>query len=530
MKLQIRFIIKLSLSLILAGFIQSVYAQQKNWVFFTDKKGVEFNPYEYFDEKTIERRKRQGIPLIQHTDLPLNKSYLDAVTKISGRSMSVSRWLNGAIVNCSESEKKQLNKLPFVAKIRPVNKRELQLCYDTVLPAKNKDILRRQLARFEDSLFTMHGYDGSGIRIAVLDAGFPEVNTSPFFQHLFEDNRIIETYDFVQDEKDVYNHSSHGTMVLSCIAGKYEDKRIGLATGAEFLLGRTEKAFTETISEEENWFEAMEWADKHGADIISSSLGYSYHRYFKQEMDGKTSLVSKAANIAASKGMLVVASMGNEGMSRWQVLVTPADADSVLSVGGISPSTGIHTPFSSFGPTSDKRLKPNVTAFGHVVAAGKDELATTQGTSFSAPLVTGFAACVWQKNPKWNNVKLKEEISNSGDLFPYFDYAHGYGVPQASYFFDKKAEADTLVNSTLEINFKNDKITIKIPDNDDNKPLESNYSQLFYHVENSDNYLHKFGVAEVKKGETLKIKNKDEYSGSVFRTYFNGQVSEQKIP
>ena len=528
MRLQNRFI-NLALLVILVCLIQNVYSQEKSWIFFTDKKGVEFNPYEYFDDKTIERRNQQGISLIQYTDLPVNTNYLDKVTKITGNTVSVSRWLNAAIVNCSKSERKQLNKIPCVDKIQPVTKRDVQLCYDTVLTTENKDVLHRQLSRFGDSLFTEHGYTGRGIRIAVLDAGFPAVNTSPFFQHLFEDNRIIETYDFVDDEQDVYSHSSHGTMVLSCIAGKYKDKQTGLATGAEFLLGRTEKAFTETIAEEENWFEAMEWADKHGANIISSSLGYSYHRYFKQEMDGKTSLVSKAANIAASKGMLVVASMGNEGTSRWQVLVTPADADSVLSVGGISPFSGIHTPFSSFGPTSDKRLKPNVTAFGHVVAAGKDELATTQGTSFSAPLVTGFAACVWQKYPEWNSISLKKEISNSGDLFPYFDYAHGYGVPQASYFFDGKAETDTIVNFSLDIAINDDEIKINMPEKDFEQ-LDSNYKQLFYHVENSDNYLQIFGVAEVKAGETLKIKNKAKYSGSAFRTYFKGQVSEQKIP
>ncbi|MGM0497834.1 MAG: S8 family serine peptidase, partial [Bacteroidota bacterium] len=519
------------LLIILVCFVQNVYSQEKSWVFFTDKKEVEFNPYEYFDEKTIERRKQQGIPLNQHTDLPVNKNYLGDVARISGRPISVSRWLNAALVDCSRKERQQLNKLAHVEKIQPVAEREVQLNYDTVLISENEDILNGQLSRFGDSLFTMSGYNGEGIRIAVLDAGFPEVDTSPFFQHLFEEDRIIETYDFVQDEKDVYSHSSHGTMVLSCIAGRYEDKQTGLATGAEFLLGRTEKAFTESIAEEENWFEAMEWADKNGADIISSSLGYSYHRYFKQEMDGKTSLVSKAANIAAKKGMLVVASMGNEGTSRWQVLVTPADADSVLSVGGISPSSGIHTPFSSFGPTSDKRLKPNVTAFGHVITAGKKELASSRGTSFSAPLVTGFAACVWQKYPEWDNIKLKEEISNSGDLFPYFDYAHGYGVPQASYFFERKAAAgeDSVANTSLDINFKGDNITIKIAEKDVDQ-LSSNYPQLFYHVEHPGNYLQKFGVAELEKGETLKIKNKEEYSGSVFRAYFKDRINEQKIP
>jgi subtilisin family serine protease len=517
--------------LLLFVFFHASSGQKKYWVFFKDKSGVEFNPYEYFDQETITRRKKLGIPLTQYTDLPVNKEYLEQTTNITSQPISISRWLNAALIKCTSEELKDLKRLNFIKQVRHVRERSLEVNYDTALSSNNENILHDQLARMGDSLFISNGYTGEGIRIAVFDAGFSEANTNPYFDHIFKDNRIAGTYDFVNDKPVSYTYSSHGTQVLSCIAGKYKNRRIGLATGAEFLLARTERVLTEKKAEEENWFEAMEWADKHGADIISSSLGYTYHRYFKQEMNGKTSLVSKAADIAASKGMLVVVSMGNEGANRWQVLATPADADSVLSVGGISPKTGVHISFSSFGPTSDKRLKPEVSAFGQVVAAGKDQLATAQGTSFSAPLITGFAACAWEKYSHWGPMKLKHEIMKSADLYPYFDYAHGYGVPQSAYFFGNKTRAknDTLRSFSLGITIDKDNIILSAPPDSVNK-INSNYSKLFYHIEHPGDYLQKFGVASLEQGNKLRIINKPAYAGSTFRVFFLGRIFEKQIP
>ena len=520
--------LRLALVIVTGVITLPVTAQSQYWVFFKDKQGVEFNPYEYFNERTIEKRKRLGISLSQYSDLPVKEEYVAEVRQIAGPTVFVSRWLNGVIVDCADRKLKHIADIPFVEAVQPVATRDVKATSDSLFSFDSQDLLSDQLARFGDSLFYAQGYDGSGVRIAVLDAGFPGVNKHPAFSHLFDEDRIIETFDFVQEDADVYDHSSHGTMVLSCIAGKYGDTNIGLATGAEFLLARTERSLTEPASEEKNWFEAMEWADKHGADIISSSLGYSYHRYFKQEMDGRSSLVSKAANIAASKGIFVVVSMGNEGTNRWQVLVTPADADSVVAVGGIHPNTGIHTPFSSFGPTADKRLKPNVTAYGHVLAAKPEGYGQTQGTSFSAPLISGFAACVWQQHPEWNNMKLKKELSKSGDLYPYYDYAHGYGVPQAGYFVENAPSTEAL-DIELDITINDDYIIVEAPDADLDA-VTSYYSQLFYHVEHPDGYLQKFGVAEIKRGKKVKIKNKPAYSGSDFRIYFKEVIKEKQIP
>jgi subtilisin family serine protease len=516
---------------LLFAFLHPSSAQQKYWVGFKDKKGVEFDPYEYFDQKAIKRRLQQGISLTQYSDLPVKKEYVEQTENITNPPISVSRWLNAVLVKCNADALKELERKSFVEKIYHTEERRVHASYDTVLSSVNRNVLNEQLSRLGDSLFVSNGYSGEDVRIAVFDAGFSEANKIPYFDHLFETNRIVETYDFVDDAPVSYSHASHGTHVLSCIAGKYKNKRMGLATGAEFLLARTERFLTEKLAEEENWFEAMEWADKHGADIISSSLGYTYHRYFKQDMDGNTSLVSKAANIAASKGILVVVSMGNEGSNRWQVLATPADADSVLSVGGISPQTGIHIPFSSFGPTSDKRIKPEVSAFGKVVAAGKNQLVTASGTSFSAPLITGFAACVWQKNRQWDVMKLKQEIVKSSDLYPYYDYAHGYGVPQAAYFVDSGAKTpnDKKSEFSLGITIDENNIILSAPP-EAAYTLNTNYNKLFYHIEHPENYLQKFGVASLEQGNKLRIKNKPAYEGSTFRVYFLGRIFEKQIP
>lgn len=241
---------------------------------------------------------------------------------------------------------------------------------------------------------------------------------------------------------------------MSCIAGKTKNYQIGLATGAEFLLARTE-SYTEFFSEEENWLMAAEWADKNGVDIINSSLGYTGPRYLPENMDGKTAFVSKAAQLAVDKGILVVSSAGNEGTGKWKRIAAPGDATGVLTVGGIDPYTGIHSNFSSFGPSWDKRLKPEVCAYGTAIVSSRTGLVISEGTSFSSPLVAGFAACLKQRYPLLKNTELKELICRSGDLWPYFDYAHGYGVPQPYFLFK-----DTIENKpTLSIIEDNDEIT-----------------------------------------------------------------------
>jgi len=206
------------------------------------------------------------------------------------------------------------------------------------------------------------------------------------------------------------------------------------------LLARTEWTTKEDKQEEYFWLAAAEWADKNGANIISSSLGYGNDWYTVKDMDGKKSVVAFAATVAAQKGILVVNSAGNEYEdNKWRTIITPSDADSVLCVGGTDPYTDRHISFSSIGPSADYRTKPNISAPGHVVAANPNgTISHTFGTSFSCPLVSGFAACAWQSNRSLTNMQLFAEIEKSGHLYPYFDYMHGHGIPQASYFTTTK--------------------------------------------------------------------------------------------
>jgi serine protease AprX len=425
-----------------------------------DKSGVRFNPYEYFDERTIEQRNAQCLPLCDSTDFPVNENYISLVRSIADSVSNSSRWLNGIAIYASSEEAEKIKQLPCVAEVeimlrssQSTVEKEEQLYGFT---RNELALLKFQTARMRGERFKEKKLDGTGIRIALFDAGFPGVDHHPAFEHLRRNKKIIATYDFVKKKEDVYAHNAHGAMTLSCITGMADSINSGLATGAEILLARTEMAIRENISEEENWLAAAEWADKHGANIISSSLGYTNKRYFHTEMDGKTSLVARAANMAASKGMLVVNAAGNEGSSPWRFVDTPGDADSVLTVGGTDPYTDAHIYFSSYGPTIDGRMKPNVSSLGHVVAANAYGWSEAEGTSFSTPLVAGFAACVWQQHRDWSNMRLFHEIEKSSHLYPYFDYAHGYGIPQATYFTNETKPVDptfdfVIVNNDLKI-------------------------------------------------------------------------------
>ena len=233
------------------------------------------------------------------------------------------------------------------------------------------------------------------------------------------------THDFLKNQESVYHGGSHGGEVLSCLAGRLPDGTcLGLAPGAAFLLARTEQMFRERYAEEEAWLAAAEWADRNGADIINSSLGYTTGRYFPEQMNGRTSLVARAAELAVRKGILVVNAAGNDGDDdEWRTVGTPADGDSVLAAGGLDPDTYLHSDFSSYGPAAGRRLKPNLAAFGTVLAAGPGGYERIEGTSFSSPLLAGFAACAWQHERGLTVMQLFARLQLAGDLYPYYDYA-----------------------------------------------------------------------------------------------------------
>ena len=508
------------------------------WVFFTDKNDTQFDPYAYFDAKAIERYQQCGADLYDISNYPLNDSYVNTVGGYSTEVFGESRWLNALGVTATQENAMLIEQLPFVAKVQVIETSSVMASVDChVAPQSSaprndnyrtlliphsafripnsfpSDILTDQLKRFGGQHFIDKGIDGKGLRICVMDGGFPGVDTHKAFKHLRDNHQILKTYNFPNRKEDVYGWSSHGTMVLSCIAGINEQgQKMGLATGAEFLLARTE-IDPEPFKEEVWWAQGAEWADKNGADIINSSLGYGKDRHWTKDMDG-TSYVAKAANKAVEKGILICNSAGNEGDdSRWMTIITPADAENVICVGGIDANLKDyrHISFSSYGPTADKRRKPDVVAFGEAqVANPSGGFTSAFGTSFASPLTAGFCACAWQTKRNLTALQMKAEIEKSADLYPYFDYAFGYGVPQAAYFTGDLKPAERSFNIVQE----KDGVRITVAN-----PMEN--KDMFISVEGTDGVL--LGYYKTHPGtDDLLLKNKDLGEGKKLNVSYNG--------
>ncbi len=414
------------------------------WVELRDKAGVQFNPAAYFNAAAQARRQRQHLPAADSTDFPLRPDYLRAVRLHTDSMLLVSRWFNAVACRATPAQAAALVCLPGVRRVSCLEGLALLPAARATAPrsaapgkplsAADRQLARRQTRSLGADELRRAGLDGTGLRIAVFDVGFNGADQHPAFRELFARKQVLATYDFARHTPDVFHGGSHGTEVLACLAGRLPDGTpLGLATGASYLLARTERMHREIYAEELAWLAAAEWADRNGADIINSSLGYTVRRYFPEQMNGHRSLVARAASLAVRKGMLVVNAAGNDGDNDdWRIVGTPADADSVLAVGGLDPETGLHLDFSATGPTADRRLKPNVAAFGTVLTVTPGGgYARVDGTSFSSPLVAGLAACAWQQQRGATAMQLFGKLQESASLYPYYDYAHGYGLPQA---------------------------------------------------------------------------------------------------
>ncbi|WP_140468590.1 S8 family serine peptidase [Hymenobacter nivis] len=434
------------------------------WVALADKNGTAFDPQAYFSAPARARRARQHLPAFEESDRPVRADYLARIRAAVDTVTLISRWFNAVAVRATPAQAAALGALPGVRAVaawpqQPARAAVAARRVAPVPPAAAADeppyiapedyrLARRQTAVLGAPAWQRAGLDGRGLRIALFDVGFRGVDAHPAFAALRARHGIVATHDFLANRPDVYRGGSHGTEVLGCLAGRLPGgpsaalaagPALGLAPAADYLLARTERALRETLSEEEAWLAAAEWADREGADIINSSLAYTEQRYFPEQMNGR-SLVARAAALAAHKGMLVVCAAGNDGDTDWVRIGTPADADSVLAVGGLDPDTGLHLAFSSVGPSADRRVKPDVSAFGIVLSTtpgGRYE--RLEGTSFASPLVAGFAACAWQQRRGLTAAQLYGQLRAAGDLHPYFDYASGYGLPRAAFFLEKNA-------------------------------------------------------------------------------------------
>ncbi len=453
----------------LAVISSTAGAQDKYWIYFSDK-GVQqraFAPKSYSTEgaalslgiepRTLSRRaKIFDAPSVDALDLPVAVEYLAALRAQGIAPGTESRWLNAVSARLTADQRSSLQDLPFVARIERV-----RVYHTDSLTAgvQQSQALQKILAPYASRLDYGASYDqvqqinvprlhdlnitGRGVIVGMLDAGYRWRT-----HEALRNTNVLAEYDFIQNDSVTSNQTGdgstqdqHGTMTLSTLAGYMPGQLIGPAFGAAFLLGKTEYVPAELNIEEDHWVAGIEWLERSGADVVSTSLGYSefdpgQHSYTYQDMNGHTAVTTKAAVIAARKGVLLCVAMGNEGALPWHFLTSPADADSIIAVGAVS-GTGVVTSFSSVGPTSDGRTKPDVCARGlnDVVATpvtnGASTYVSVNGTSVSTPLVAGAAALLLSARPELTPMQVRDALRNTASNTALPDNSIGWGIIDA---------------------------------------------------------------------------------------------------
>jgi len=455
---------KIIFLLILLINITLLFAQETGlttYVLNFSDKGLNrnaLNPSSYLSTKAVERRIKQNISFDQ-SDFPVNDQYIQTVSKTGARILTRSRWFNTVVIEANTAMINELSALPYVSKIQPLANytksqflplpsAKLSVEIETISPwmyeatkqgtsdLYNYGAAFNQINQLKGQYLHNNGFSGHGMTIAVIDAGFNSVDIMPCFDSLRANNQIKGTRDFAEPGNNVYATSmhSHGTSVLSCMGANVSGQMIGTAPKADYWLLRSEVGATESIIEEYYWVSAAEFADSVGADLINSSLGYTTfddpstnHTY--ADMDGNTTFVTKGADMAAKKGILVVNSAGNSGGGGWWYIGAPADGDSVFTIGSVDVS-GIRSGFSSVGPTSNGQTKPTVMALGSSTALySPGGLTSGSGTSFSSPIICGITACLWQEFPELSNMQIIEIIKSSASLASQPDTLLGWGIP-----------------------------------------------------------------------------------------------------
>lgn len=457
----------LLLVLLLSEVILFAQNEPKNsyWVQLKDKKGTPYqvgNPEAFLSQRAINRRIRQHIA-IDETDLPVSPVYLDSLKNSGLEVVHTSKWLNGASVRTADTALiRKIGKLSFVIEIqltKPANViKSSSLKFkeeetNTDYNPGNYGTAINQLTQLNGGYLHKQGFRGKGIQIAILDVGFWHVNQFAAFDSLRANKRILGTRDFVDPKSDIYQEGWHGMSVLSCMGGNLPGNFLGTAPDASFYLIRTEDGATEYLIEEDNWVAGAELADSLGVDVINSSLGYFMfddpqmdHSF--SDLNGKTTRVTRGANMAFQKGILVFNSAGNEGNDTWKYIIAPSDGENVIAVGAVDIN-GIRASFSSVGPAFGGAIKPNVAARGSstYLVTSTGVLGYGSGTSFSSPVLAGMGACLLQANPEANVKEVKMAIEQSAYQYNHPDSLLGYGIPDF-----EKADKYLKVNSSVYLN------------------------------------------------------------------------------
>ena len=430
--------------------IQQSFAQNQDaWVIFADKENVEASladPILIMTQEAIDRKTLQGTP-IDERDVPINENYVTQIKNASGITvLSKSKWMNCAYIIGSQSNIEALLDLPFVTNVEYA---DTSLNLFPGAPIENKFALEEANQRINynygsaanqiemlsgDYLHELN-YTGEGMIVAVLDAGFPSIDTNPGFQKMRDENRILGTYDFEARTENVDGTSSHGFNTSSDIGGFLQDEFVGTAPQASFYFFVTEYTPTETPAEEAWWVEALERSDSLGVDVVNTSLGYRSfdnpnYDYSYEDLDGQTTFSARGANIAFDKGMILVTSAGNGGNTSFPTVGTPGDSPGTLTIGAVS-SNGNYVSFSSIGPTVDGRIKPDVMAQGAsaAVISTSGGVDSSNGTSFSSPIMAGVVTCLWQARLQTPNGTIMQIVRESANLYNNPTDEMGYGIP-----------------------------------------------------------------------------------------------------
>ena len=420
--------------------------QEYAWVYFKDKKNVEYlinNPELILTEYSILKKQTKGIT-IDYDDVPINQDYLEIIKGIDNiLILAKSKWLNCIYVEADLDLLYDLNDLSFVDNVLFANKSlnpNKNTNYENIddYPLFDKTIdygsTQNQIEMLNLDFLHDNEFTGKGINMAVIDAGFVNVNSMSSFSRLRDSDKILYTYDFVLNTENIYQYqgNSHGTKVLSTIAGFIQDEFVGTAPDASFYLFRTEDVSSETPVEESYWVEAVEVADSLGVDIINTSLGYkgydnSDYSHTQLDLNGYTTFITRGANIASKKGILLVNSAGNSSTNG---IIAPADSQGVLSIGAVD-SEGVYASFSSQGSDIQPSIKPDVVAQGYQskVINIYDQIVSNSGTSFSSPIMAGAIACFMQAYPRLSANEIMNLIRESSSQFNNPDYQLGYGIP-----------------------------------------------------------------------------------------------------
>ncbi|MCS3869147.1 hypothetical protein J3D55_002063 [Chryseobacterium ginsenosidimutans] len=518
----------------LAGYSVSFAQTSLVFVFFKDKpnKAAFYaNPLSELSQKSLNRRTSLGIAL-NDQDAPIEQSYITNLQSLGFTVTDYSKWLNGAAVNATPAQIATLQTQTYVQSVESFAKNSSggtkishQNKWENPTNSTNKTLTTfdygagsEQIDQINLRPLHLAGYTGTGVTIAVIDTGFPFVNTGSAYSRLWTNGHIKGGYDFVTKSTDIYNTTlnNHGSAILGAIGGYVQDTFVGSAPDADFYLYRSENATVEIPEEELYWIEAAEEADRKGVDMITTSLGYATfddpkYSYTYANLNGTTSFIARGAEIAVNKGIFTLFAAGNSGVQPWHYLLTPGDNTKVFTIGSVD-SAGVSSNFSSYGPNSVGATKPDASARGTAATSVSNNNSTisVSGTSIATPIAAGGVACLIQAFSTMNRDLMRNRLRETASLYPNHTDQMGFGILNFGNFYNNVLNTSELVKKNNIAIFPNPvKNILNIASESDVLSLEvyDNLGRLITKVNNQKSVK----VEDFAKGVYyLKIQTKDK--------------------